>query len=186
MRNLFITTVLLLCGHIVSAVELTVVTAGGYVRFTVPDEWQVLNAQTKPPASALVFQIANPADNGTQHSTNVIVSLFDLNTEQGKAAMSRVGKQYGPDAPTVSTKEGWTVYTQTADQQGAKYTIVDAIRKAADVTVSIRFAWPALSNNPANYDRSMITAMQAVQKSVTGGLGAPPARPGEVIRRPAQ
>src|SRR3989344_1481023 len=124
MRKLLVTAALLLCGHITHAVELTVVTAKGYVRFTVPDEWQGLNAQTKPPLAAIAFQIPNSADDGTSHSTNV--------------------------------------------------------------TVSIRFAWPALLNNPTDYDKSMAVAMQAVQKSVAGGLGIPPARSGEVIRRPAQ
>ncbi|MBL0726088.1 hypothetical protein [Piscinibacter sp. HJYY11] len=186
MRKLATTIALLLCGHLAHAVELTVVTAGGYVRFNVPDDWQVLKAQTKPPVAAIVFQIANPADSGTPHSTNVIVSLFAMDTEQGKAAMSEVGKQYGPAVPTVRTQDGWTTHSQTTEQQGARYNVVDAVRKAADVTVSIRFAWPALPNNPANYDKSMIDAMQAVQRSVVGGFGVPPARLGEVIRRPTQ
>jgi hypothetical protein len=114
------------------------------------------------------------------------VSLLDIGTEQGKLALSNVGKKYGTVAPTVRNQEGWTVYSQTATQQGAKYTIVDAVRKAADVTVLIRFAWPALPTNPTNYDGSMATALQAVQRSVAGELGLPPARSGEVIRRPAQ
>lgn len=44
MRKLLFTAALLLCSHITHAVELTVLTGKGYVRFTVPDEWQVLVA----------------------------------------------------------------------------------------------------------------------------------------------
>jgi hypothetical protein len=142
MRPLLILFSLLLGAPAAGAVELTLVTEKGYVRFSVPDEWAVLKAQTKPPVSAMAFQVANPADDGTPHSTNVVVSLFDTSTEQGKAAAARVGKPYGPVQPQVRTRGDWTVYSQSASQHGATYHIVDAVRNAADVVVLVRFAWP--------------------------------------------
>ncbi|WP_457424315.1 hypothetical protein [Roseateles sp. P5_E7] len=169
-----------------TAVELTVVTTKGYVRFEVPDEWTVLKAQTKPPVSALAFQIANPADEGTPHSTNVAVSLMDTKTEAGKKAASRIGVQYGSASPVVSQEGAWTLYSQGADQGGVRYQVVDAARDIADVVVSIRFAWPELPANGAGYNEAMRAALRGVQNSVSGGLGIPPPRPGEVIRRPAQ
>jgi hypothetical protein len=147
MRSALLLTLLLLGSSVASAVELTVVTERGFVRFTVPDEWKVLTTQTKPPVSTLVFQVENPADAGTPHSTNVAVSLMDINTEAGKSAESRIGKQYGPIAPKVASDNGWTKYTQNASQSGAQYTIVDATRHVADVVISIRFAWPELPKN---------------------------------------
>lgn len=186
MRFALLSTLLLLIGSAASAVELTVVTERGYVRFTVPDEWKLLKTQTKPPVSSLVFQVENPADAGTPHSTNVAVSLMNTNTEAGKSAASRIGRQHGPVAPKVVTEEGWTVYSQNATQNGAQYAIVDATRNVADVVVFIRFAWPELSGNAPNYSASLLATMQSMQASMSGGMGVPPERPGEVIRRPQQ
>jgi hypothetical protein len=184
MRFALLSTLLLIGSSTSFAVELTVVTERGFVRFTVPDEWKVLKTQTKPPVSALVFQIENPADAGTPHSTNVAVSLMDTSTEAGKAAASRIGKQFGAIAPKVDSENDWTVYTQRATQNGAQYAVVDATRNVADVVVSIRFAWPELPENAPNYNASLHAAMQNIRASVSGGMGLPPERPGEVVRRP--
>lgn len=186
MRTLLAALVLLVTTSAANAVELTVVTTKGYVRFSVPDEWRVLRMQTKPPVSAAAFQIANPADDGTPHSTNVVVSLFHIDYEQGRLAAQRVGRPYGGVPVEATTQGEWAIYSQTPSQQGTKYTVVDATRTLADVVVLIRFAWPSLPNNPSGYDKSMRAALAAVQDSVSGGLGPPPVKDGEVIRRPTQ
>jgi len=170
---------------VAAAADFTVLTAKGYVRFTTPDQWAVLSMQTKPPVSVAAFQVANPADEGTPHSSNVAVSIFSAGTERGDAAASGVGQQYGKLPPSVSTLEGWTIYSQEAQQQGAAYTIIDAKRPFADVVVGLRFAWPHLAGNPPGYDQSMRRAFESLRRSVSYGSGIPALRPGEVLRRPA-
>jgi hypothetical protein len=177
---------LLLASSTASAVEFTIVTTSGYVRFSVPDDWRVLRMQTKPPVSTAVFQVLNPADDGTPHSTNIVVSLLHEDSEKGQRAAAIIGKPYGPTPAEVRKLNDWTIYTQTPNQQGTKYTVVDAKRSMADVVVHIRFAWPSLPNNPAGYSESMRAAMSALQDSVSGGIGPPPPRDGEIIRRPTQ
>jgi hypothetical protein len=182
MRALLAVLVLLFASSAASAVELTIVTTKGYVRFSVPDDWRVLHMQTKPPVSVAAFQVSNPADDGTPHSTNVAVSLFHVEHEQGRLAADGLGKLHGTATPELQGE--WTIYSQVRLQQATKYTVVDAKRNIADAVVLIRFAWPTLPNNPPDYDKTMHAAMAAVQGSVTGGLGALPVRDGEVIRRP--
>jgi hypothetical protein len=175
---------LILASSAVSAVELSIVTTKGYVRFNVPDDWRVLHMQTKPPVSVAAFQVLNPADDGTPHSTNVAVSLFHVDHEKGRVAADGLGKLHGSATPEVRGE--WTIYSQVRLQQGTKYSVVDATRSIADVVVLVRFAWPDLPNNPPGYDKQMHAAMAAVQASVTGGLGTVPMRDGEVIRRPTR
>ena len=186
MRFFFFAAALALASAPSTAVELTVVTAKGYVQFEVPDEWTVLKAQTKPPVSAVAFQISKPADQGTPHATNVAVSLIDTKTDAGKKAASRIGVQYGSATPLVIQEGAWTLYSQGADQGGVRYQVVDATRDIADVVVSIRFAWPELPANGSGYNEAMRAALRGVQNSVSGGLGIPPPRPGEVNRRQGQ
>ncbi|WP_154668249.1 hypothetical protein [Pseudoduganella violaceinigra] len=184
-KSLF-TVLLFIACFPASAVEFTLVTAKGYVRFAVPDEWIVLNMNTKPPVSVAAFQVPNPADEGTPHSTNVALTLFHVETERGRAAVSSVGKAYSPKPPVVSTLEGWTIYTQEAKQEGTTYSIIDAKKPCADVVVALRFAWPHLSSDPRGYDKSTSIAFEALRHSVTSGLGTPEPRAGEVVRRQAQ
>jgi hypothetical protein len=186
MRRVLFFAALALDSAAASAVELTLITSNGYVRFAVPDEWSVLKAQTKPPVSAMAFQVANPADEGTPHSTNVAVLLMDTKTEAGKKAASRIGAPVGTTPPAVSREGVWTLYSQSADQGSVRYQVVDATRDVADVVVSIRFAWPELPGNGSGYSEAMRAALRGVQASVSGELGMLPPRPGEIIRRPVQ
>jgi hypothetical protein len=176
----------MLIAPLAHSVELSVVTTKGYVAFTVPDDWRVLSAQTKPPVSALSFQVANAADEGTPHSTNVLIALFHIDFERGKQAADAPVRAYGSKEPVVATRDGWTVYAQEATQGGAEYVIVDAKRPIADVVAAVRVAWPRLAANAPDYDSRMRQAFDELLKSVSGGMGLPPQREGQVIRRPAQ
>jgi len=178
-----VASALLAMTSVAAAADFTVLTAKGYVRFTVPDQWAVLSMQSKPPVSVAAFQVANPGDEGTPHSSNVAVSIFSVGTERGDAAASSVGQQYGKLPPSVSTVEGWTIYSQEA-QQGVAYTIIDAKKPFADVVVGLRLAWPHLPGNPSGYDQSMRNAFESLRRSVSYGSGIPALRPGEVLRRP--
>ncbi len=168
------------------AVELSVVTTKGYVALAVPDDWRVLSTQTRPPISAMAFQIFNAADEGTQHSTNVAVSFFHVDFDRGRQAAEAPVRAYGEREPTVEAVGGWTTYSQEATQGGVKYVIVDARRPFADVVAAVRIAWPKLAGNPPDYDVRMRSAFDTLLRSVSGGLGPLPQKEGQVIRRPVQ
>jgi hypothetical protein len=75
-------------------VDLSVITSRGYVTYTVPGEWKVLDMQTKAPKTAAVFQIKNPADEGTPDSTNVSILTFEMNSPEATATFDKmVSKQ---------------------------------------------------------------------------------------------
>lgn len=182
LRYLF--AILLLFAPLAHAVELTIVTTTGYVRFSVPDDWGVMAMQTKPPVSVAAFQVFNPADQGTPHSTNAAVTLYYPDTERGRTALSVIGRAYGNAPPSKSEVDGWTLYEQHPSQNGTAYTVLDAKKAVADVVVGIRLAWPELPNNPPDYNSTMRNSFEALRQSVSGGLGVPSSRQGEVIRRP--
>lgn len=166
------------------AVELKIMTANGYVGFAPEDHWTVLNMQSKLPVATAVFQIPNPADNNTPDSTNLIISLYDQNTEKGKNALAKVGKPYSLKLPTRSKHQDWELYTQNAVQGNTKYTIIDAVKPVADVMVSVRIAWPNLPNNPNNYAKTTNQLYLSFLNSVSGAIGAYEPKEDEIIRRP--
>jgi hypothetical protein len=184
-KRLFIAVAAVACS-VAQAAEFTIVTTKGYVSFAVPDDWRVIAMQSKSPVAVAAFQIPNPADSGTPDATNVAVSLFSVETKPGRDGERDVGRQFGPTAPTVTAKDGWTVYTQTANQGDTLYTIIDAKKSCADVVVGVRFAWPHLPKNAPELDTQMKGQLDSVLDSVNGALGRPQRKDGDVVRRPVK
>jgi len=163
--------------------QLRIITAHGVVSFAADESWTVLSMQTKPPVSAVVFQLPNTADESTSHSSNLILKLYD---ESGSArqAFEAPSPQYGEKPLETERWEEWRISRQEAHQGDVLYTIIDAKRSGiADVSASVRIAWPHLPDNAATYDKEMHALFRAFLGSIHGQLGAYVSKGGETIRR---
>jgi hypothetical protein len=165
------------------SVRFTVLTANGYVSFSVPKDWRVITMQSKPPVAVAGFQLVNPADKRTSDATNVAISLIQPGTELGEHALMKIGKSY-EDQVTESSRLGWDLYSQKAPQKEVEYTILDAKKSIADVIVAVRVAWPHLPKNSPQYDTNMEGILDTLLRSVDGNLGVYITQPGDVLRRP--
>jgi len=152
-------------------VRFTIITAKGYVGFSVPKDWRVIALQSKPPVAVAAFLAANPADKHTPDSTNIAINLIQPETDQGKDALSRVGKSYEGDVE-VSSRSGWECFSQSAHQKKTTYTILDAKKNVADVIVSVRVAWPHLPKNSPSYDSEMKSVFESLLDAIDGNLGS--------------
>lgn len=185
MRLPLILILLLTFSSTAEAVELTIITPKGYVSFTAADEWAVIGSQTKLPVAVMAFQIKDPADDGTPDSTNVAISLYDQSSPEGREGMKGIGKKYGVVPPKVSRVGEWQVFDQRNTQNGTEYTILDARREVADVTVSVRLAWPHLKAQARDHESAMRGIFSKLLASVHGGMGQHQPRPGETVLRPS-
>jgi hypothetical protein len=178
---------MLLCQAATAMTTLGIITNGGSVSFDVDDDWVVGPTQTKTPMALMAFQLPNTADNGTPDSTNLIIVVYDEQSDAARAKYEQVPNQYG-EKPTADAWNGWTMYRQEAKQGQTSYTILDAKRSdvGADVMVSVRLAWPHLSGNSPSYDQEMEQRFHAFLESVVGKKGPYVPKDGEVIRRPVQ
>lgn len=165
-------------------VKMTIITANGFVSFTTNKDWRVGVMQSKPPVTQTVFQIPNAADEGTSHSTNLVVSLIAPNSDKAEAAIAHIGKKFGPGAVIEGKRKGWKTWTQEAIRDGAPYSVIDARKNVAGQIAWARIAWPHLKNDPPGYSKKMATAFNALLDSVSGKNEAYPVQPGEIIRRP--
>ena len=148
-------------------------TPKGFVAYAVEGDWPVLSMQMQLPVAAAAFRIPNAADAGTTDSTNLAIVLYDLQSAEGRTAFKTPVKQYSPQAPQAQVKGPWTVYRQEAIQEGTYYTILDAKRKGvADVSVSVRMAWPHRESNPSGYDADMEARFWSFLQSIRGARGA--------------
>lgn len=180
-----IPTIIAVSGHFVyAATELGVVTHKGSVLFTVEDDWPVLGMKTKLPVAAAVFQIPDSADQGTPDSTNLVINLYQPDSEKAQSLLARFGEKLGDGEPILKSNNDWTIFKQEAKQGSTLYTIMDARKNVADVIVTVRLAWPDLSHNSSSHDQKMETIFETFLNSVRGETGLRKVREGEVIRRP--
>jgi hypothetical protein len=168
-----------------AAVEFKIHTNTGWVGFAAADGWTVLSMQSKMPIAAAVFQIPNREDHHTKDSTNLIIMLFDQASDKARAKFEAPVKQYGATPPVAEKLDQWTVYRQESKQGETLYSVLDAKNSSiADVSVSVRLAWPHLGGNPKTYDSEMTALFQGFIKSIDGGLGTYVPKDGEKIYRP--
>lgn len=98
--------------------------------------------------------------------------------------MKGIGRKYGTVSPTVSRVGEWQVFDQRNTQNGTDYTILDARREVADVTVAVRLAWPHLKAHAKSHESEMRALFSKLLASVHGDLGQHQPRPGETVLRP--
>ncbi|UUZ55822.1 hypothetical protein LP419_10165 [Massilia sp. H-1] len=101
-----------MCVDARASTELTIITGNGSVSFVAEDNWPVLSMQTKLPVAAISFQLPNPADIDTPHSTSIALTLYDLKSEQGQRAFGAFPPPAGTMSKTVMKWGGWTVTRQ--------------------------------------------------------------------------
>jgi hypothetical protein len=164
-------------------VEFGIITNKGYVSFAVGGDWKVLELQTKPPVTTMLFQVPNSADEGTTNSTNCTVLSFENGVPEARAKL-----EGAMNKATVNSKESkygsWSTYKSSELQEKTVYQIRAAVREFQGATVLIHASWPQLAKNPAAYDEVMDAVFRAVLDSVKCGLGPKPVRQGETFRRP--
>jgi hypothetical protein len=163
-------------------VDLSLVTAKGWVQFTVGSDWKVLKMDTKTPTRIALFQIPNHADEGTSDSTNASVMLYEVDSQKASAGFRRVYQKYSKG--TKSRIGVWEVFNNNVKEGRTNYSGRVAFRDVADVHVSVVFAWPHLPKNAADYDSEMEKTFLGILKSVNGALGKYPKEKGGVLRRP--
>jgi hypothetical protein len=163
-------------------VDLSLITEKGWVQITVGGDWKVLSLDTKTPVRVALFQIPNPADEGTSDSTNASVILYEVDSPQASARFNRIRREYGKGMK--SRIGAWEVFKNDFKQNATNYSGRIAFRDIADVHVSVVFAWPHLSKNAFGYDSEMERTFRELLTSVNGALGKFPKEKGGVLRRP--
>jgi hypothetical protein len=164
--------------------KMTIITSTGSVSFVADENWPVLTMQTKLPVATVAFQLPNAGDANTDHSTNLVLQLFDPQSEKGKSAYAAPQAVPGGSNRQERQWEGWAIVRHDAQQGGIDYTVFDASRPdIGDVSGRVRLAWPSLDGNAASYDADVQARFRDFLKSIQWGKGAHIPEKGEDIRR---
>ena len=161
-----------------------IITNKGFVAFAAEDNWGVLKMQPKLPVAMVAFQLPNPADAKTDHSTNLALKLYDRKSEIAKAAYNAPLTVPGGTNRQEQKWAGWTLVRHDAQDRGVTYTIIDAKRPdIGDVASTVRLAWPRLKGNAPTYDAQVETRLRNFLKSIKASKGPYKPEKGEVVRR---
>jgi len=163
--------------------ELKIVTGDGYVAFAAGDDWPVVARSTDLPVIAAVFQLPNPADAGTPHSTNLAIRFFDLSVEEARLEFENADNALSATPPIRETIDDWSITRQRASQGVTEYSVVDAKRKLTSLSVAVRLAWPHLPDNPSTYTDDMERTLRAILSSIRQHVGPWQPDEEETIRR---
>ena len=178
----------ILMGPLISSasdlVDLSVITTKGYVTYTVGGDWKVLDMQTKAPKTSAIFQINNPADDGTPDSTNLGILTFETTSAEATATFEKMAAKHRAEASARSKHGAWQLFSRQAPQGKTMYHAKYAIRDVPGAHVFVTFAWPQLPRNAPGYDAKMEATFLIFLESVKGGLGPKLRKEGEVLRRP--
>jgi hypothetical protein len=133
------------------------------VNFTVPADWAVYLQNTDNDGDAVIFQVKNPADEGTPDSANVVIKTYrDTNLSVEDVANFRssyITKQ--PGGVLLKRQDGEEqntdiFYQYTLHQGPTVYIGFDRIARRGDVLVHIIASWPVLEQTSEQWSATWI------------------------------
>jgi hypothetical protein len=158
---------LLLFAQGLSAKDTVTFTIVDRVEFSVPGEWPVIASKSDPVRTTFAFQVPNPADAGTNDSTNLVLLSYYLDDSSAKAAFEKKATKQDPKAEEEKIVDGWSCSSFSAPQGSTPYEIWDCNRIVSGIGVYVRMAWPHLGKNKSDYNKSMVIVLTDFLRSVT-------------------
>lgn len=131
-----------------------------------PAHWKVLAEKTDFPIAITVFQVPNPADQGTRDSTNVVVGAYAANSQQAQDALASTKRRFPKTGLATRRQAGWEIESYTGLQGLTRYRLLDGTKVMADKTLFVRAAWPTLPRNAPSYDADMKRAFELLLHDV--------------------
>lgn len=137
----------------------------GKVTLKVPSDWVIIQHIPKGIKTLIAFQLMNnPAEAGTQDSTNLAITTFDL--RDAKMTMNFVGELIKKlkKGEKQSEYKDWAIRQWSATQGKTKYIIYDArfTLEKSSAGIHVRIAWPELDKNPKDYNKIMKTTLENI------------------------
>jgi hypothetical protein len=128
-----------------NAAEHTIYIQNGQVSIKSPASWVIIaHKPAGSPSDVVAFQILNPADDGTDDSTNLAVTAFDVRDTEAmlKFTQPLLAPKKGEPAPKEVGK--WVMLTQTDKQGATEYEIRDCYQTMGSFGLHVRLAFPKL------------------------------------------
>lgn len=143
---------------------------GSRLSVAVPQAWVRLRLSDSDRDREAIFQIPDPADEGTPDSTNIKVSVPQWKdvASGGDAVVARLASEPGGAIMSDKTSaKGRRVVLSRAQQGTTPYLVVDIMSAARDVIVWARAAWPLLEKGSPEWSDTVLKDFKGMAKSIT-------------------
>ena len=157
--------ILILTVVMLNASESNTVKIGGK-NVLLDSKWAIIAHKPLGSITSVATQIPNPADEGTQDSTNLIVTIYDNKDAQAVLSFSQMIlgiKDYKEE------RHGeWKRLVWSGKQGETEYSIIDCVlqKEGNPVTVFVRLAYPILKNNSKDYEKEIRNSLNNVLESI--------------------
>ena len=152
----------------VNAAEHVIYIQNEQLSVSCPASWVIIaHKPTGSPSDVVAFQILNPADNGTEDSTNLSVVAWDLQQTEAMLKFTREVLDHEKQKRTPKEAGEWAIYTWTDKQGDTEYEIRDCYRTAKPFGLHVRLAIPKLAKTKKEWSDKLDTDFKKLLESIT-------------------
>jgi len=132
-----------------------------------PPSWIIIAHKLGSPSDVIGFQIHNPADEGSDDSTNLSVVAWDLRQTEAMLKFTQALLEHEKQKHSVKQVGDWAINTWNDKQGDTPYEIRDCYRTAKPFGIHVRLAIPKLSKTTKEWYDKLETDFKKLLESIT-------------------
>ena len=133
------------------------------VALLVSPKWIIIGHKLDVTVDQVFFQVRNPADVGTPDSTNVVITVCDLDSDSGRATLAKLQRVMQSELQSSKPKGEWEVVTYRGTQGDTEYEILNCYRAfGKQLGVHCRLAYPLLKENSKEWTAELFKEFDRV------------------------
>lgn len=133
-----------------------------------PASWVIITHKPAgSPSDVVAFQILNPAEDGSEDSTNLSVVAFDLRRTEAMLKFTQLLLDHEKRKHAAKEIGEWAVYTWNDKQGETSYEIRDYYRTSKPFGVHVRLAIPKLPKTTRKWTDKLDADLNKLLESTT-------------------
>ncbi len=173
MKATIIAFLLLLALSVANAAENVIHLQSEQVSLRCPASWVIIAHKLGSPSDVVAFQILNPADDGSDNSTNLSVIAFDLRQTEAMLKFTQAILEHEKQKHPVKEAGEWAINTWSDKQGDTSYEIRDCYRTAKPFGIHVRLAIPKLPKTTKDWSDKLETDFKKLLGSITSKTSKP-------------
>lgn len=151
-----------------NAAENVIHLQGEQVSIRCPTSWVIIaHKPAGSPTGAVAFQVLNPADEGTDDSTNLSVVAFDLRQTEAMLQFTQGILEHEKKKHPSKEIGDWAVHAWSDKQGNTSYEIRDCYRTAQPFGIHVRLAVPTLPGTTKEWAEKLDAEFKKLLEAIT-------------------
>ena len=153
---------------IANAAEHVIYIQNEQVSIRCPASWVIIaHKPSGSPSDVVAFQILNPADDGSDDSTNLSVVAFDVRQTEAMLKFTQSLLEHEKQKHTAKEVGEWAVHTWNDKQGSTSYEIRDCYRTDKPFGIHVRLAIPKMPKTTKEWTDKLNADFKKLLESIT-------------------